>query len=354
MDRQYYLDMANAGLRMPIGTDLVLHEHPDAHAILEDGERLGRVLEETARRFHTPLAVPHMDLEMEKHVLLQMLGVPQEEIAKFHFEHCPGEDIFARLDANLNDSFPPHLQAHVDSVAYIANNTDLLPIGMAIGPFSLMTKLVADPITPICIAGSGVTADEDDEIKMVEQTLELAIRIILRSISAQIAAGAKAIFIAEPAANKVYLSPNQIEEGSDIFDRYVMAYNKRITALLAEHGVDLIFHCCGELTGYMVQKFAALRPVIMSLGSSRVLWEDAALLPKDIVLFGNLPSKRFYSDALITVKQVTEQGEELVRKMREVGHPFILGSECDVLSVPNCEATILEKAKAICASPVCA
>jgi hypothetical protein len=31
-------------------------------------------------------------------------------------------------------------------------------------------------------------------------------------------------------------------------------------------------------------------PVILSLGSSRVLWEDAQLVPKHVVLYGNLPS----------------------------------------------------------------
>jgi len=32
--------------------------------------------------------------------------------------------------------------------------------------------------------------------------------------------------------------------------------------------------------------------------------------------------------------------------MRAVDHPFILGSECDVLSVPGQERTILEKVEA--------
>ena len=53
MDRQYYLDLAAAELRMPIGTHLVLHEQPDHAAIVLDGQRLGRVVEESARRFRT-------------------------------------------------------------------------------------------------------------------------------------------------------------------------------------------------------------------------------------------------------------------------------------------------------------
>jgi hypothetical protein len=74
-----------------------------------------------------------------------------------------------------------------------------------------------------------------------------------------------------------------------------------------------------------------LHPVILSLGGSRKLWEDAALVPKDVVLFGNLPSKNFYSDEVLPAGQVAE----LIRKMREAGHPHIVGPECDVLHVPD-------------------
>ncbi len=198
MDRQYYLELADRGLSMPIGSDLILHEYLDPAAILVDGERLGRVLEETARRFQTPLAFPHMDLELEKSELLAMLAIHEEQMAKFHFSSCPDAAVFATLKAHLDDPFRAPLQAHIDSIAYIAQHTDLLPIGMAIGPFSLLTKLVSDPITPVCMAGMGISAEEDDEVKMVEWVLELGMKVILRSLEAQIQAGAKAIFLAEP------------------------------------------------------------------------------------------------------------------------------------------------------------
>ena len=347
MDRHYYLNLAHQGLAMPIGADLILHEKANPAEILHDGEQLGSILEETAQRFHTPLAVPHMDLELEKQVLLRMLGIAEAEIDKYHFSVAPDNEMAARLQQHLHADLPSKFQAHIDSVRYIAEQTDLVPIGMSIGPFSLMTKLIADPITPICLAGSGFTSEEEEEILLIEETLQLAVTFILSSIKRQIDAGAKAIFIAEPAANKVYLSPNQIDEGSDIFDRFVMVYNHQIKALCTAHDVDLIFHCCGELTPYMVQKFCELDPAILSLGSSRKLWEDAALVPKQIVLYGNLPSKKFYSDALYTVDDVMADGCALLQRMHKVNHPFILGTECDVLSVPNCEATILAKATAI-------
>ena len=126
-----------------------------------------------------------------------------------------------------------------------------------------------------------------------------------------------------------------------------MKYMLRVKKLLDEHDVDLIFHCCGELENSMVTYFTQLDPAIMSLGSSRRLWEDAALVPKTTVLYGNLPSKRFYSDALITRMNIIQQSRELITRMKAVGHPFILGTECDVLSVPGCETAIMAKLDAL-------
>ena len=69
---------------------------------------------------------------------------------------------------------------------------------------------------------------------------------------------------------------------------------------------------------------------------------------KHVVLYGNVPSKNFYSDALITVEQVRALVAELRERMRAAGHPFIPGSECDVLHVDgDAAARIRAKAAAI-------
>src|ERR1035437_8015458 len=101
---------------------------------------------------------------------------------------------------------------------------------MSIGPVSLMTKLLADPITPIFMAGSGTTAEEDEEVKTLERVLEFATQMVLRSVESQIEAGAKAVFIAEPTANVAYFSPRQMAESTKVWDRYVMASNRRVKA----------------------------------------------------------------------------------------------------------------------------
>jgi len=346
MDRSFYLDLARQGLRMPIGTDLLLYESPDPDRIVRDGPALGRVVEAAARRYDTPLAFAHMDLMREKGSLLGLLDIPPDRIPTYHFDGCPGAETVERVRARLDGPLHPALQAHVDSVAYLAQRTDLVPIGMSIGPFSLTTKLLADPITPIYLAGMGATADEEAEVRAVETLLDLSLAMVLRTVGAQLAAGAKAVFIAEPAANSVFLSPKQLAAGADIFERYVTAPNRRIAALLAAHGADLIFHCCGELTDEMVGAFGSLDPAILSLGSSRKLWEDARLVSPRTVLYGNLPSKHFYSDEVVSLDDVRRMACDLLAKMRAAGHPFILGSECDILHVPGHAETIQSKVDA--------
>jgi uroporphyrinogen-III decarboxylase len=353
MDRSYYINLANSGLKMPIGTDLVLHDRPNPEEIKLDGQLLGQVVEEAARRYHTPLAIPQMNLELEKVALLKLLGVPRSQAPTYHFSECPPKDALLTVENCSEHQFTPELRAHIGAIKYVSSKSDLLPMGMSIGPFSLMTKLLKDPITPVYLAGSGVTAEEDEDVHTLEAVLELSTAMIMRSLKAQVEAGAKAVAIAEPAANIVYLSPKQIEQGADIFDRYVINHNRRIKEFLDSHGVDLFFHCCGELTNHMVARFASLEPVILSLGSSRKLWQDASIVPKHIVLFGNLPTKQFYSDDLITVEQVVEKACELIQKMREVNHPFILGSECDVLSVPGAHDTIKRKVQAFVECKCC-
>jgi hypothetical protein len=51
MRRQFYLDLAASGIHMPIGTHLVPYEQSDPSVVAQDGERLGRVVEEVLDGF---------------------------------------------------------------------------------------------------------------------------------------------------------------------------------------------------------------------------------------------------------------------------------------------------------------
>lgn len=348
MDRRYYLDLARRGVCIPIGTDLVLHEEPDPEMARIDGPALGRVIERSARRWQTSLAIPLMDLRLEKIDLLSLSGVHESETDKFHFSAPLAPAAFAPLLSEESEPLCAGSAARNQAIAYIRTLPDLVAVGMTIGPFSLLTRLMADPISAVAMAGSGVNETESHEVKLLWQCLRIAEAAVLRSVRSQIASGARAIMICEPAANKAYISPRQMKAGSDVFERLVMQPNLRAKAVLDQAGCDLIFHNCGELIDSMVEAFATrLHPVILSLGSSRTLWEDARLVPADVVLYGNLPTKSFYSDGSLPMEEVVRRCHELLTKMAACGHPLILGSECDVLFVPEARYTIAKKVAAM-------
>jgi len=344
MSRGLFLDLACHCHRVPIAADLVLHRHSDAGQIVREGGRLGAVVAEAAQAFHTPLAFPLMDLRLEKAELLRHFGVAEADVEKFHFTTAPSAEQRRHYARLVQEAAPgPRVTANLGAVHCIQTKTKLFPVGMCIGPFSLTSKLMADPITPVYLAGSGVTAEEEPDVALLEACLEISLTCVLHQVELAIAAGAQAVFIAEPAANQIYFSPIQIADGSKVFERFVLEPNRRIGALLADRGVDLIFHCCGELADVMLDGFCSLHPAMLSLGSSRKLWEDATRVPKDIVLYGNLASKMFYSDQFMPVAKVVEDTARLAAQMAACGHPFILGTECDTLYVPEYAGTIRTK-----------
>jgi uroporphyrinogen-III decarboxylase len=337
---------------MPVGTDLVLNEESEPEKARNDGLALGRVIERSARRWGTPLAIPLMDLRLEKIDLLAMAGVSAAEAEAFHFDGPIEDALLAELCGEQTVPLCPGSAARDEAIAYIRSRADLIAVGMAIGPFSLTTRLMADPISAAAMAGSGAEPEDSPDVKLLWQCLRMAEAAVLRSLRSQMAQGAQAIMICEPAACKAYISPRQMKAGSNLFERLVMEPNLRMREALDQGGCDLIFHDCGELIDPMVEAFAnRLHPKMLSLGGSRKLWEDARLVPADVVLYGNLPTKSFYSDAAMPMEEVVRRTEEITANMKACGHPHILGSECDVLFVPEAHETIRKKVDAMMACP---
>ncbi len=349
MDKNYYLDLAKSGCRMPIATHLVLHEKTDPEAILLDGPRMAEVMLETAKRFDNPIALPVMDLTLEKDILLATMGVAAAEREGFHFDEVPSDALCALVTKDVDVLVNARIKANCEALAILRDGGEVVPIGMSIGPFSLLSKLIRDPITAIYMAGTGVEPEDDDEVALLYAALKLSETIIHATCAAQIKAGARAIFLCEPAANLVYFSPNQIRDGSTIYDEFVTQPNLRLKALFDATDTDLLFHDCGELIPEMIQSFAALKPRLISFGSPVKLWEIEQYVEKDVVLFGNLPTKKFYSDEDVPLDGVADMVAEIEEKLRPSGHPFIIGSECDVLSMPGYEKSILAKVNAMCA-----
>lgn len=337
MDRGLFLNLARRGLRFPIATDLTLHEHPDPEQARRDPATLGRIVALSAGRWQCPVAIPLMDLRLEKADLLSALGIPEEQAESFHFTERPPAAVPRRL-------FLPAHAAAIGAIRWIRDHTTLIPCGMTIGPFSLLTRLLADPITPLALLARGMQEDEDVSIDIALRARQLAIATVTRSVRAQLEAGAQVVIVCEPSASIAYLSPRQQRAGATLFEHFVLAPNRALRDQIHAAGALLFFHNCGELTNDMVAAFGQdLHPEVLSLGSSRDLAADAGLVPEDTVLYGNLPTRRFYSDSALPASEVAALTVSLVARMRAAGHAHITGSECDVLHVAGAMKAIERK-----------
>lgn len=337
MTRQFWLDLARRGACFPIATDLDLHEEAEPEAVRADPGRMGAMLARSARRYGIPMAMPLMDLRLDKAALLAPFGWNEQAAETYQFTEIPDSapEVMAPADARAG------------AIAWLRTNTGLAPVGLAIGPFSLATRLMRDPISAVALAGEGEMGDP--MVRLWEWCLARARAVVRRSLEWQVEAGARTMILCEPAVSSVYLSPRQIKRGSPIFADYALAPMREVKQLLSESGVSLFLHDCGELTQPVVQAWAAdVHPAVLSLGSSRKLWEDEALVPDDVVMYGNLPSKLFYSDDAMPSEEVARRAAELRERMGAARHPFILGSECDVLHVPDCAERIRRKVEVWC------
>jgi uroporphyrinogen-III decarboxylase len=234
--------------------------------------------------------------------------------------------------------------ARDEALRRLAAGGELHPVGLVIGPFSLATRLLADPIPAVALLAAGAGPDEEPAVRMLLDALEAAEETVAASLARQVAAGAGTVVVCEPAASTAFISPRAIRAGTGVFDRLVVEPNLRLKGVLDGAGVALFFHDCGELCAEMVEAFGhRVRPAVLSLGSSRRLWEDAARVPEEVVLYGNLPTRTFYSDEAMPAAEVERLAEELAERMWATGHPFVLGSECDVLHVEEAAGRIWDK-----------
>ena len=167
MHKSFYTDLARDGRRLPIITHMVLHEKEDPEAILLDGERLAAVMLEAAERFDNPMALPVMDLTLEKDILLQTMGVPAEQTAAFHFDAAPDAAQCRKITAEVDVLAHPRIKANCQALSILRDGGKVVPVGMSIGPFSLLTKLVKDPITAIYTAGAGAGPEDDDDVAAI-------------------------------------------------------------------------------------------------------------------------------------------------------------------------------------------
>ena len=62
---------------------------------------------EAAQRFNNPMALPVMDVTLEKDILLQTMGVAADATAAFHFDNVPDPEQYAKVAADIDVTAHP-------------------------------------------------------------------------------------------------------------------------------------------------------------------------------------------------------------------------------------------------------
>ena len=114
------MELAAHGLRMPIGTDLVLNEAHEPEKVRLDGVALGQVIALSARRWKSPLAIPLMDLRLEKADLLARFGVSADDSEAFHFTGPLDSAFVSRECCDQNAAPGPGSRARNEAVGIIS------------------------------------------------------------------------------------------------------------------------------------------------------------------------------------------------------------------------------------------
>lgn len=84
---------------------------------------------EAAERFSNPMALPVMDLTLEKDILLRTMGVPADATAAFHFDSVPDPLQCAKVTATVEVTAHPRIRANCAALTILATAARSFPSG---------------------------------------------------------------------------------------------------------------------------------------------------------------------------------------------------------------------------------
>ncbi len=138
MKSPIYLQMAEDGLVMPLATNMVLHggsSEADIERALGNREEPDVSSCELRAALEYPLAVPHMDLRLEKELLLEGLRLGPGSAPRFHFKQAPTTtEVQAMTTALAAPGTRPSKLRSTPSASSWGRHRDLVPCAMTIGP----------------------------------------------------------------------------------------------------------------------------------------------------------------------------------------------------------------------------
>ena len=275
---------------------------------------------EAAERFDNPMALPVMDLTLEKDILLQTMGIPAEETAAFHFDDVPGPEQLAELARGLYvTTRHPRIKANCEALSLPRHAGTVVSVGMrSIGPFSLLTKLVKDRIVRFSWRAAASRRRTSRDVALIHAVLALAEAVVRGNGAAQIEAPARAIFLASRRRTGSIFRRGRsgrrdglrrVRDRAQPAPEACARRRRRRSAFPRLRRSD-----SGD--GHFLRE---LKPKLISFGSSVKLWEIEKYVDTDVVIFGNLPTRKFDPDEEVPLEVVEDLMAEIEEKLGATG-----------------------------------
>ncbi|HHU64268.1 MAG TPA: methylcobamide--CoM methyltransferase [Clostridiales bacterium] len=259
---------------------------------------------EIINEFNIDIIMPFIDLTVEA----EALGIP----ITFHENESPNVDVHPLTKAEeLKDYKAPNpntggrMAVFVSVVKLLKNNTDKIVGGLVCGPFTL---------AGLMMGAEKLALNTLMEPDFCKKTMDFATSAILPYAKAQIKAGADFIILLDPTA--VLLSPK-------LYDKFVTPSIKQI---IKELEVPVVIHTCGNTTN-IVPNMCRTGAQGLSLDGMVDFGKLSTIVPKDVVLIGNIDPVRIMSNA--TPDRVYTATMDLLENMKNVPN-FILSTGCDL------------------------
>jgi len=283
---------------------------------LIDSEVQYKTLSMLIDKFSPDGIFPMMDLTVEIEALGLEIDFPENDNPS-----VPKHPIKNREDLEIIKSrwqgITGRMSTFIEVTKKITKKYSIIKGGYVIGPFTMAGELMG---------ADNIAINVMLHPELVSEFVDFSLEVISEYARDLFNVGADTIAVLEPLA--VLLSPRQYQKFS------LHPFKKLVSTL---NNKPLILHICGN-TNHLVKLMCDSGAIGLSLDSKMNFKELKNIIPKEIVLIGNLDPVKVFLQS--TPKEVAEATKILKESMKDVDN-FILSSGCDIpLNTPleNIEA----------------
>lgn len=190
----------------------------------------------------------------------------------------------------------------LETMRLLGRNLIVIKIAEVSGPFTLAATL----------GGTGIYGDVRKDPGKVETLLRYCEKVIIGYARSLVNAGADMILVAEPSGSQL---------SAPAYERFSLPFTRNIIRSVK---VQCILHICGK-AGHLIEKMCTSGAAALSIDDVN-LPEILDIVPRNIVIIGNISPARFYTDSPAEIEARTLNLLEAVKKRRE----FLAAPGCDL------------------------